>query len=103
VRKRTIQMLIVSMLCVFSMATKAAEVKSIKMLCLDRKEFLGTIGKSQDLFLVGTMSNPDSLVEVYKGNDLGWSVVVRSHKGICVLVSGVQLLDVDWFKETKLP
>ena len=89
--------------CMFSFQVKAAKVKSIKMLCLDRKEFLGTIGKSQDLFLVGTMSNPDSLVEVYKGNDLGWSVVVRSHKGICVLVSGVQLLDVDWFRETKLP
>jgi hypothetical protein len=96
-------MLIISILCGFSMATKAAEVKSMNMLCLDREQFLNTIGKNQKLFLIGTMSNPDSLVEVYMGDDLGWSVVVRSHRGICVLVSGTQLFPVDWFRETKLP
>ena len=102
-RKRTIQMLIVSMLCVFSMATKAAEVKSINMLCLDREQFLNTIGKSQKLFLIGTMSNPNNLIEIYTGDDLSWSVVVRSHNGVCVLASGTQLIPVDWFRETKLP
>ncbi len=102
-RKRTIQMLIVSMLCVFSMATKAAEVKSINILCLDREQFLNTIGKSQKLFLIGTMSNPEKLVEIYTSDDLGWSFVVRSHNGVCVLASGTQLLHVDWFRETKLP
>tara|TARA_B110000503_G_C7053639_1_gene373425 strand:- start:723 stop:1034 length:312 start_codon:yes stop_codon:yes gene_type:complete len=103
VKRKIIQMLIISILCGFSMATKAAEVKNINILCLDREQFLNTIGKSQKLFLIGIMSNPENLVEIYTSNNLGWSVVVRSHNGVCVLASGTQLIPVDWFRETKLP
>lgn len=89
-------------LCMFSFQVTAAEVKNINILCLDREQFLNSIGKSQKLFIIGTMSNPKNVVEIYTGDDLGWSVVVRSHKGVCVLASGTQLIPVDWFRESKL-
>tara|TARA_R110000822_G_scaffold109903_4_gene239908 strand:+ start:3494 stop:3715 length:222 start_codon:yes stop_codon:yes gene_type:complete len=73
------------------------------MLCLDKDQFLNTIGKEQELFLIGTMANHHSLVEIYLGNDMGWSVVVKSYKGMCILVSGDKLIPVEWLKETKLP
>ena len=50
------------------------------------------------------MPDLNSLVEVYRGEDLDWSIVVRLPKKneTCVLVSGDQLIDVDYFAEKNL-
>ena len=103
-KKRIIQTLIISILCGFSMAVKAAEIRNIKMLCFERDVFLDTVGESQKLFLIGTMPGLNSLIEVYRGKDLDWSIVVRLPKKneTCVLVSGDQLIDVDYFAEKNL-
>ena len=80
------------------------EAKLIKMLCMEKKLFEETIAKHQELFFIGTMPTTSSVIEIHRGEDLSWSVLIRSpfDSALCVLATGNQLIDVDWFAEKNL-
>tara|TARA_R110002020_G_scaffold134761_4_gene300958 strand:+ start:672 stop:1037 length:366 start_codon:yes stop_codon:yes gene_type:complete len=80
------------------------EARLIKMLCMEKKLFKKTIAKNQELFFIGTMPTTSSVVEIYRAKDLSWSVLIRSpfDSALCVLATGNQLIDVDWFAEKNL-
>jgi hypothetical protein len=51
------------------------------------------------------MPKSDHIMEVYRGSDLAWTIVARNpfDSQICVIASGDQLIDADWFIERNLP
>ena len=53
------------------------EARLIKMLCMEKKLFKETIAKNQELFFIGTMPTTSSVIEIYRGEDLSWSVLIR--------------------------
>ena len=81
------------------------EPRLIQIFCMEKKLFEDTIGKSQNLFFIGTMPSSSSVIEIHRGKkDLAWSVLIRSpfNNSLCVLATGNQLIDVDWFAEKNL-
>lgn len=77
----------------------------LPVLCLDRTLFNDTVGKKQSLYLIATMPKSDHIMEVYRGSDLAWTIVARNpfDSQVCVVASGDQLIDADWFIEKNLP
>jgi hypothetical protein len=77
----------------------------LPILCLDRTLFNDTVGKKQSLYLIATMPTSNHILEMYRGSDLRWTFVARNpfESQICVIASGDQLIDADWFIEKGLP
>jgi hypothetical protein len=106
----TIIVFIVAVLLMMASSGRMAKSQSvmetpiIPALCFDKDFFHETIGKKQSLFFVGLMPETNHVLEIYRGETLKWTIVMRVPMSniYCVIASGSQLIDIDWFTESSL-
>ena len=89
----------------FMHLAQGMETRILSLICLDRDLFKETVIVKQKLFMLGTMGDSEHLIEIYRDDGLKWTLTARNpnNNEVCILASGHQLFEADWFIERNLP
>ena len=89
----------------FMHLAQGMETRILSLICMDRDLFKETVIVKQKLFMLGTMGDSEHLIEIYRGDGLKWTLTARNptNNEVCILASGHQLFEADWFIERNLP
>ena len=106
VKDLLIAVIIISFVFIFFMhLAQGMETRMLSLICMDRELFKSTVVVQQKIYLLGTMGDSEHLIEIYRDDGLKWTLTARNpnNNEVCILASGHQLFEADWFIERNLP